>query len=757
MATKNIKVKVNVENNFVIDKTEEKKLCKILVSKGEKGQDGTVSFDELTEEQRASLKGEDGKGVPSGGKVGQILAKTSDDDYQAEWIDNNAEVDLTEYAKKEELPTKVSDLENDKNFIENNKPYISLYGKVHVFNNFDNNSDRVDLSVGNLHGAESGGSRGTLYLNRKSDKDVRILEGGTGTLYYKGNEVADRYYVDEKISEIEISGGVDLSDYATKEELENKTNTTILPNDGGDIKTRFRISNKAEDESPVIYFPLVKLPQDNSKNSASVILRGRVGGFLSKDMAMINALIWNRTTTGISLFNINADTYTLEEPLRLCDIVVYTNEDTTDTIYLKCREWYVFDIDLEVHQSTAEILYDGTYLTEEPTGTLSATASTSDKRVEIYDGKLYLNGTELTGGSGEATGSSDYELPIASSSTLGGVKIGANLTIDDEGVLSAVGGSGEISGEITGEVLPIGTMIPFGSDKNIPSNWRICDGSEVSRSTYADLFNVIGTSYGEGDGETTFNLPNKQGRVSVGLATTQNEFNEIGKKGGSKYLQEHNHINTGFEGRIANWSYGTGKDRWKLTTSTSESGYTIAGLDSAGVGDSENLQPYEVDVWIIKTSNIIGNIEKVDGTIIDNLTSTSSTDCLSANMGRELNEKLEELSGASSSTRYSTEEQRIGTWIDGKPLYQKVIEIGAVSTTEVTTTTGVSNIEQVIDIKGGGTMIAGQFLKWGFENPAGYCSCYFDLARNVVVSMVSTTSYNLKWGYAILEYTKLTD
>ena len=755
MVEQNIKVKVNVENNVVIDKTEEKKLCKILVAKGDKGQDGTVSFDELTEEQKASLKGEDGKGVPEGGKAGQILAKTSDDDFDAEWIDNNAEIDLTEYAKKDEIPTKTSELENDSNFLVMNDDYNHITGRLHVTNNFDDYQERkVDISTQYLIGAENGGLPSTLYINAKCDTDVRILENGTGTLYYKGNEVADRYYVDEQIANIEITGGdIDLSDYALKEDLNTKTDTTILPNDNGDVKTRFRICNKAEDESPVIYFPLVKLPQDNSKNSASVILKGRVGGFLSKDMAMINALIWNRTTTGISLFNINADTYTLEEPLRLCDIVVYTNDDTTDTVYLKCREWYVFDIDLEVYQSTAEILYDGTYLTTEPTGTLSASASTSDKRVEIFDGKLYVGGNEITSG---GTGGSDYELPIASAGTLGGIKVGMNLSIDADGTLNAVGGGTGEGSVVNGEVLPIGTMIPFGSQNNIPANWRICDGAEVSRTAYADLFNVIGTSYGEGDGETTFNLPNKKGRVSVGLDIDQSEFDEIGKKGGSKYLQEHNHINTGFEGRIANWSYGTGKDRWKLTTSTSESGYTIANLDSAGVGNSENLQPYEVDVWIIKTSNVIGNIEKVDGTIIDNLTSTSSTDCLSANMGRELNEKLEN-SLKQTKQVYSLEEKVVGTWIDGKPIYRKVVQTTTPATANVWTDidTGIENIETHISKNISYKVNTLTYFADAYEN-----STYRFLAvpnGNKVSVLVGISSWCSKPMTMVLEYTKTTD
>lgn len=50
-----------------------------------------------------------------------------------------------------------------------------------------------------------------------------------------------------------------------------------------------------------------------------------------------------------------------------------------------------------------------------------------------------------------------------------------------------------------------------------PTGWLICDGSAVSRTTYADLFAVIGTTYGAGDGSTTFGLPNLSGRVPAGM------------------------------------------------------------------------------------------------------------------------------------------------------------------------------------------------------------------------------------------------
>ena len=52
-----------------------------------------------------------------------------------------------------------------------------------------------------------------------------------------------------------------------------------------------------------------------------------------------------------------------------------------------------------------------------------------------------------------------------------------------------------------------GFIAPF-AGSTAPDGWLICDGSAVSRTTYADLFAVIGTTYGTGDGNSTFNLPN---------------------------------------------------------------------------------------------------------------------------------------------------------------------------------------------------------------------------------------------------------
>ena len=63
-----------------------------------------------------------------------------------------------------------------------------------------------------------------------------------------------------------------------------------------------------------------------------------------------------------------------------------------------------------------------------------------------------------------------------------------------------------------------------------PSGFLVCDGSAISRTTYADLFTAIGTVYGAGDGESTFNIPNLSGRVAVGTAAGMS----IGSTGGSE-------------------------------------------------------------------------------------------------------------------------------------------------------------------------------------------------------------------------------
>lgn len=64
-------------------------------------------------------------------------------------------------------------------------------------------------------------------------------------------------------------------------------------------------------------------------------------------------------------------------------------------------------------------------------------------------------------------------------------------------------------------LIPVGSVYDY-AGSSAPSKFEFCDGSAISRTTYADLFAAIGTTYGAGDGSTTFNVPDLRGRVVAG-------------------------------------------------------------------------------------------------------------------------------------------------------------------------------------------------------------------------------------------------
>lgn len=68
--------------------------------------------------------------------------------------------------------------------------------------------------------------------------------------------------------------------------------------------------------------------------------------------------------------------------------------------------------------------------------------------------------------------------------------------------------------QVVNELNKTGTIKSFGGSTP-PDGWLFCDGSAISRTTYAELFAVIGTTYGSGDGSTTFNLPNIQNIITA--------------------------------------------------------------------------------------------------------------------------------------------------------------------------------------------------------------------------------------------------
>jgi microcystin-dependent protein len=102
---------------------------------------------------------------------------------------------------------------------------------------------------------------------------------------------------------------------------------------------------------------------------------------------------------------------------------------------------------------------------------------------------------------------------------------------------------GVLKVKVNGEYLPTGMGAPsslVGEVKmwlgdTAPAGFFLCQGQSLPRADYPDLFDVLGTRYGEGsDPGTTFALPNLQGKVPVGQDAAQTEFNTLGETGGAK-------------------------------------------------------------------------------------------------------------------------------------------------------------------------------------------------------------------------------
>ena len=185
--------------------------------------------------------------------------------------------------------------------------------------------------------------------------------------------------------------------------------------------------------------------------------------------------------------------------------------------------------------------------------------------------------------------------------------------------------------DLTGiEGIPTATIVPW-SSSSVPSGFLECNGAAVSRSTYSALFAIVGTTYGAGDGASTFNLPDLQDNVAMGKSGTKalastggaNTVASTGNVGGTTanatlstaQLASHNHS---IVSRM-DQDYGQGPQPYQSIipgggSSPQRQGSTIT-VNSAGQGQGHShnmsatftgdatsvVQPYLTIIYIIKT------------------------------------------------------------------------------------------------------------------------------------------------------------
>lgn len=184
-----------------------------------------------------------------------------------------------------------------------------------------------------------------------------------------------------------------------------------------------------------------------------------------------------------------------------------------------------------------------------------------------------------------------------------------------------------VGGAITGDTLPIGSIIPFGGTE-APTGWLICDGSMLNRTTYKELFAAIGTNFGT-DGPGNFYIPDLRGKVVVGQDTTDSNFG-MGAIGGEKAhtltveeMPSHSHTtNTVFPFKAGGLTTCTPN-----SDATSSTGIAADVVNNTGGNQPHNnLQPYQVTNYIIKAFQSAGVVAQVSNTKSNSTTDTYSCD-----------------------------------------------------------------------------------------------------------------------------------
>lgn len=155
------------------------------------------------------------------------------------------------------------------------------------------------------------------------------------------------------------------------------------------------------------------------------------------------------------------------------------------------------------------------------------------------------------------------------------------------------------------EKLPVGVVQAYAGNTT-PDGWLLCDGSAISRTDYAELYAVIGDTYGAGDGTTTFNLPDLadkfiQGNATSGTVKAAGLPNITGGFSTRVFSDEAN-ILYGASGSFSMEAGGSATTAQKLSTSQPVQIFSFNASNSNAIyGNSNTVQPPALTMqYIIK-------------------------------------------------------------------------------------------------------------------------------------------------------------
>ena len=287
--------------------------------------------------------------------------------------------------------------------------------------------------------------------------------------------------------------------------------------------------------------------------------------------------------------------------------------------------------------------------------------------------------------------------------------------------------------------VPIGTILSY-SAAIPPVGFLVCDGSEVSKSTYADLYSVIGDLYGECTDTTKFKLPDLRDKFVQGANGNLGTSKEAGLPDLSGQV--------GYIKSIGDGSYWQGININTGVFKSSQQTVRTSPTPATAAESTSHSQPPSTVVFKASDSNpIYGNSDTVQPPSV----------CLTFII------KALKVSDKYSDTPkdiYSTDEVVTDKVWMGKPVYRKVVDCGALpDTTGKLVAHNISNISFITNIKGIGKQTNGDYLILPYlfyQNNSNISISIYANNTNIGIQTYSDRT-DVTETYVILEYTKTTD